>query len=112
VGVGGDSTEFGGPPPSRELPIFRVVCKRSNDFGFHGASVDTNDPGKALVTGKCADVGRFTVAPLRGLAGRAPYFSDGSAATLAGVVDFYDRRFSIGLSSGDKEDLLRFLDSL
>ncbi len=112
VGVGGDSPDFGGPPPSRELPIFRVVCKRSNDFGFHGASVDTNDPGKALVTGKCADVGRFTVAPLRGLAGRAPYFSDGSAATLADVVDFYDRRFSIGLSSEDKKDLVRFLGSL
>jgi cytochrome c peroxidase len=112
VGVGGDSPELGGPPPSGELPIFRVACKDGGEVGFHGRAVTTNDPGKALITGKCADVGRFTVAPLRGLAARAPYFSDGSAKTLSDVVRFYERRFSIGLSSQDKEDLANFLSAL
>ena len=72
----------------------------------------TNDPGKALISGKCADIGRFTVPSLRGLSARAPYFSDGSAPDLAHVVGFYDRRFKIGLSLSEYDDLLNFLKSL
>ena len=49
---------------------------------------------------------------LRGLAGRAPYFHNGSAATLLDVVDFYDQRFSIGFSEQEKRDLVAFLKSL
>jgi hypothetical protein len=112
VGIGGDAEGRGGPPPSAELPVFRLVCKKGKDTGFHGAVVLTNDPGKALITGKCADIGRFTVAPLRGLAARAPYFSDGSAKTIFDVIEFYDRRFDIGLSAQDKTDLAHFLMSL
>jgi cytochrome c peroxidase len=52
------------------------------------------------------------VAPLRGLAARPPYFSDGTAATLRDVVEFYERRFAIGLSSQEKADLVNFLGSL
>jgi hypothetical protein len=112
IGIAGGSTALGGPAPSEELPIFKIVCKPGASTGFHGATVLTNDPGKALVTGKCADIGRFTVAPLRGLAARAPYFSDGSAPELVDVVNFYDRRFAIGLSERDKEDLVHFLSAL
>ena len=43
---------------------------------------------------------------------RAPYFHDGSAATLADVVNFYDTRFRIGLSTQDKQDLVNFLSAL
>ena len=35
---------------------------------------------------------------LRGLSARAPYFSNGSAASLREMVDFYDRRFNIGFT--------------
>jgi cytochrome c peroxidase len=35
---------------------------------------------------------------LRGLAGRGPYFHNGAAATLLDVVNFYDKRFQMGLS--------------
>jgi cytochrome c peroxidase len=66
----------------------------------------------ALITGKCADIGRFSVAPLRALAAHPPYFSDGSAATLNDVVNFYNKRFSIGLSAQDQQDLVNFLSSL
>ena len=34
---------------------------------------------------------------LRALASRAPYFHNGSAATLRDVIEFYERRFGIGL---------------
>ena len=74
--------------------------------------VRTNDPGLALITGKCADIGKVTVSSRRGLAARAPYFHDASAATLMDVVNFYDRRFSIGLSAQDKIDLVNFLNAL
>jgi len=49
---------------------------------------------------------------LRGLAARAPYFASGSAADLGAVVDFYDRRFNIGLSAQERTDLINFLSVL
>jgi cytochrome c peroxidase len=49
---------------------------------------------------------------LRGLAARAPYFHNGSAATLLDVVDFYDQRFGIGFTAQQKNDLVNFLNSL
>jgi cytochrome c peroxidase len=48
----------------------------------------------------------------RGLAARAPYFSNGSAKTLRELVDFYDRRFDMKLSEQEKRDLTNFLGVL
>jgi cytochrome c peroxidase len=70
------------------------------------------DPGRALISGNCADIGKFQSPVLRGLAGRAPYFHNGSAATLLDVVNFYDQHFNIGYSDQDKRDLVAFLKSL
>jgi cytochrome c peroxidase len=72
----------------------------------------TTDPGRALVTGRWKDVGRFKGPVLRGLAGRAPYFHNGSARDLATVVEFYDQRFGLGLTVGEKADLVAFLRAL
>jgi hypothetical protein len=72
----------------------------------------TTDPGRALVTGKWKDVGRFKGPVLRGLAGRAPYFHNGSARDLQTVVSFYDTRFSLGLTDQQKADLVAFLRTL
>ena len=49
---------------------------------------------------------------LRGLAGRAPYFHNGAAATLRDVIDFYDRRFDMNLTPQQKMDLVAFLRAL
>ena len=49
---------------------------------------------------------------LRGLAARAPYFHNGSAATLMDLVNFYDKRFSIGFTDQQKQDLVNFLNAL
>ncbi len=70
------------------------------------------DPGRALISGKCVDIGKFKGPVLRGLAARAPYFHNGSAATLLDVVNFYNARFSIGLTEQQKQDLAEFLGSL
>lgn len=77
-----------------------------------GEAVETTDPGRALITGKWRDVGKFKGPVLRALAARAPYFHNGAAATLGEVIDFYDARFSIGLTEQEKVDLLAFLRSL
>ena len=72
----------------------------------------TNDPGKALITGKCRDIGTFTVPTLRGVASHEPFFHDGAAASLLDVVNFYNDRFSIGLTDQETADLGAFLSAL
>jgi cytochrome c peroxidase len=98
--------------PATDLPIFQLTCNGGASTAFAGTTVTTNDPGLALITGKCADIGRVSVPQLRGLVARSPYFHDGSAATLADVVNFYNHRFGIGLSAQDESDLTNFLSSL
>ena len=45
---------------------------------------------------------------LMALAGRAPYFHNGSGTSLETVVEFYDQRFAIGLTAQQKSDLVAF----
>jgi len=89
-----------------DMPLYTLKNKTS------GAMIKTTDPGRALITGKWADVARFKGPILRGLAMRAPYFHNGFAASLDAVVDFYNTRFNIGLSAQDKSDLVAFLSAL
>jgi len=70
------------------------------------------DPGRALISGKFADIGKFKGPVLRGLAARAPYFHNGSAATLGAVIDFYNDRFGAGIAGQDRADLIAFLNTL
>jgi cytochrome c peroxidase len=46
------------------------------------------------------------------VAARAPYFHNGSAATLMDAVNFYDQRFGIGFTDQQKQDLVNFLNTL
>ncbi|MGH9701528.1 MAG: hypothetical protein ACRD52_19005, partial [Candidatus Acidiferrales bacterium] len=92
-----------------DLPVFRIDCEQGPDAG---EATFTSDPGKALLTGLCTDVGRGKGLILRGLAARAPYFHNGAAATLDEVVDFYDVRFQMLLTPEEKRDLVAFLKSL
>jgi hypothetical protein len=96
-----------------ELPLFKVTCKpEARPHPFLGRVIFTHDPGRALISGKCYDVGSVVMGQLRGLAARAPYFASGSAADLGAVVDFYDRRFNIGFSAQERTDLVNFLSVL
>jgi hypothetical protein len=72
----------------------------------------TTDPGRALITGLWKDIGRLKGPILRALPSRAPYFHNGSADSLSDVVDFYDKRFHIGLTPREKKDLIAFLSTL
>lgn len=70
------------------------------------------DPGRALVTGKWADISKFKGPILHALATRAPYVHNGATATLENVVNFHNPRFSIGLSPQEIADLVAFLKTL
>jgi mono/diheme cytochrome c family protein len=54
----------------------------------------------------------YRATPLRGLWHRPPYFHDGSAASLADVVEHYDRVRAMRLSPAQKADLVEYLKSL
>jgi cytochrome c peroxidase len=88
------------------LPVFTLVNKTTN------ATVQTTDPGRALITGKWADIGKVKGPILRGLVSRAPYFHNGSAQTLGDVLDFYTKRFNLFFTAQEKVDLIAFLNSL
>ncbi len=99
-------------PPALDisgLPVFTLWCTSGP---LAGQIFEVTDPGRALITGQCADIGKLKGPILRGLAARAPYFHNGSAATLQDVVEFYDQRFTIGLTDEEKADLVAFLNSL
>ena len=54
----------------------------------------------------------YRTTPLRGLLQHAPYFHDGSAATLADVVSHYDTVLSLHLTAQQKQDLAAYLRTL
>jgi cytochrome c peroxidase len=49
------------------------------------------DDGRVAITGRPEDRGAFKTPTLREIARTAPYMHDGTLATLADVVDFYNR---------------------
>ena len=55
---------------------------------------------------------QYRTTPLKGVWQHAPYFHDGSAATLDDVVRTYDTRLVLGLSAQQKADLVQYLRSL
>ena len=91
------------------LPVFSLLCVSGP---LAGNNYTVTDPGRALISGKCADIGKLKGPVLRGLAARAPYFHNGSAATLMDVVNFYDQRFSLNFTAQQKADLVAFLNAL
>lgn len=100
-------------PEMPELPLFKITCdKDALPHPYLGREILTHDPGRALITGRCADVGSLVMQPLRGIAGRAPYFSNGSAKDLAAVIDFYDERYDMKLTAQEKADFVNFLSVL
>ena len=79
--------------------------------------------GRFLFTGNSLDIGAYRTPSLRNVELTAPYFHDGSAATLADVVRFYVKGGNenpmrdwqleaVDLTEGEQRDLVEFLKSL
>jgi hypothetical protein len=88
------------------LPVYTVQCIAT------GQTVQVTDIGRAMISGKCADIGKVKGPVLRGLAARAPYFHNGGARTLDDAVEFYNQRFNLALTRQQKADLVAFLRTL
>ena len=119
----------------RGIALFRGKARCSTchigtnftDEEFHnlgaGERAGQSDPGRAAVTKKPEDFGKFKTPTLRNITLTAPYMHDGSLATLEDVIAFYDsggrpnpnldkEMKPLQLTDGEKADLLEFLKSL
>ena len=95
------------------LPLFKLTCREDvPPHPFAGRVVYTHDPGRALLTGLCHDIGSLVMQPMRNMASRAPYFSNGTAKSLEDVIDYYDARFDMKLTEQERQDLINFLSVL
>ena len=74
----------------------------------HAPSETGMDPRYAARSAEKA----YRTTPLRGLFQHAPYFHDGSAATLADVVAHYERTLNLTLTAAQRHDLIEYLKSL
>jgi len=90
------------------MPLYTMRNKQT------GETHETTDPGRALRSGKWADMDRFKVPSLRGVVARAPYFHNGIAANLDEVVSHYETElgFEFDEQPGDRAALISFLEAL
>jgi cytochrome c peroxidase len=68
--------------------------------------------GSARDSYRNARDGAFDTPTLLGARFTAPYFHDGSLPTLASVVDWFNRRFSLGLDRQQRSDLTAYLEAV
>ena len=80
----------------------------NNSGVLHTPSETGQDPAYALRTANKA----YRTTPLRALWQHAPYFHDGSAATLEEVVAHYNNIRRLNLSDAQQRDLVQYLKSL
>ena len=113
------------PPPigsfdaaaaARGRAVFDRTCATCH---IGGAGTDNNtgklhQPSETGVDGRYAARTAnkaYRTTPLRALWQHAPYFHDGSAATLADVVAHYNRVRTLGLTADQQRDLVEYLKS-
>ena len=88
------------------LPVFRITHRAT------GQAEEVTDLGRAILTGRFADLGKQKGPTLRALSARAPYFHNGASDNLTELIQFYDRRFGIGFQAQEIADLRAFLEAL
>jgi hypothetical protein len=111
------ATSFDAAAAARGKVLFTSTARCSS---CHTGAQFTDDPKlhKPSETGmnpQWADRGTtkmYRATPLRALWQHAPYFHDGSAATLDSVVDHYNTFFKLNLTPAQKTDLVEFLKSI
>lgn len=111
------------PPPNIDAPaaqrgqaIFAADCSVCHsgatlsdaDLKLHAPSETGMDP----VYANRSATKMYRTTPLRGLAYNAPYFHDGSAATLGDVVNHYNGYLHLGLTAQQQSDLVEYLKTL
>jgi cytochrome c peroxidase len=86
------------------------------DLGYHDVDLPTEssdpDEGRFRVTNKPSERNAFKTQGLRDVARSAPYFHDGSVATLTEAIDHQLRRQKANLTADERRQLEAFLLSL
>ncbi|HZY15668.1 MAG TPA: c-type cytochrome, partial [Ramlibacter sp.] len=81
------------------------------NFRLHATTDSMAEPETPSYAARTA-TGKYRTTPLRGAWQHAPYFHDGSAATLDAAVETYNRRLGLGLSAQDVQDVAQYVRSL
>jgi mono/diheme cytochrome c family protein len=96
-----------------------ATCHSGTEFTdanlrLHPASdaVSEPEPNGAPSYASRSATKQYRTAPLRGLWQHAPYFHNGTAATLNAVVQTYNTKLSLGLTAAEIADLEQYLKSL
>jgi hypothetical protein len=114
-------------PPAGSFDV--AAANRGKVLFYHKAKCDNCHSGKSytdnsLRTGadigiddfeaKRSPTGKYRTTPLGGLFARenGGFYHDGRFATYLDVVNHYNNRFHLGLSSSEKKDLVEYLKSL
>ena len=114
-------------------PGFEALAERATQVVRHGDQAaalrglaregPTSELGRFMVSGSPLDIGSFRTPSLRNVELTAPYFHNGTAATLKEVLNFYSKGGGddprrdwelqpLGLTEREQEDLIEFLKSL
>lgn len=102
-------------------PLYTDHLFHNIGVGFGGDA--EGEPGRSAVSKRPSDRGRFKTPTLRSVASTAPYFHDGSAATLEAAVDYVlggghanpnldSGVTKIVLTAVQRDDLIAFIRSL
>jgi len=86
-GSGGDCFHCHG---ERETAYLFGAFGRDLQFVNNGLKENYSDEGRALITGKASDVGKFKVPSVRNVEFSFPYMHDGSIPNLDSLIGFYN----------------------
>ena len=96
-----------------------VTCHSGPEFTDANArlhppsdAVSEPEPGGAPSYASRSATKQYRTAPLKGVWQHAPYFHNGTAATLDAVVQTYNSKQSLGLTAAQMSDLTQYLKSL
>lgn len=87
-------------------------CHAGESFSDAPMLHDASETGMEPLEAERSATGKYRSTPLKGLWQRAPYFHDGSAATLEDVVVHYDQELQLGMDAPERADLVEYLKSL
>ena len=122
--LGGDRTALSEAEKAGLNRFLDVGCQSCHGGAYLGGSMfqklgavkpwtDTRDPGRFAVTKQEADKMVFKVPSLRNIAKTAPYYHDGSVATLDNAVSkMADHQLGQQLSKEDVASIVTFLKAL
>lgn len=89
-----------------ELPLYTIRNRTT------GEERQLTDTGRGNITGLWRDLGRFKTPTIRALAARAPYFHNGTAATIEDIVRHYEAHLGFVFTDQERNDLVAFLRAL